>query len=106
MTVQVSKQMQEALKAAQDAEDLKKAQDPYLMGILAKSEPAPKAATDGKKIKITVYVRTNKVGSECTETFEVDANATDEQIDDVAADLWGNLYECGWRKSGFVTDEK
>lgn len=46
---------------------------------------------------ITVTVSTDKVGSLCSDTFEVDDDATDEFIEAEAREVMFNMIEWNWR---------
>lgn len=46
--------------------------------------------------KIIVTIQTNKVGSECSDEFEIDDDATDEQIEEAAKDVMWNMAEWNW----------
>lgn len=51
------------------------------------------------KRKIEVEISTNRVGSEQTVVIEVDANATDEEIDQIAWETACDMLNFTWRES-------
>ena len=46
---------------------------------------------------IVVSIQTNIVGSRCEDEFEIEDNATDEEIEDAAKDIVWNMAEWNWR---------
>ncbi len=52
--------------------------------------------------RITVTVRTNKVGSKCETWIEVEDDAEDAEIEELARDAMYEMIEWNWRKD----DEK
>lgn len=52
---------------------------------------------DQPKMKtIEVYVGVGLVGCKRTETFEIEADATDNEIEEAARDFMFNMIEWGW----------
>lgn len=49
---------------------------------------------------ITGYIKTNKVGSTCEFDFEVDDDATDEDIEQMAQEAAFNLVEWDYKIDG------
>lgn len=48
--------------------------------------------------KIIVWVATNKIGSRCETSFEVEDETTDEEIDEIAQEMMWEMVEWDWRK--------
>jgi hypothetical protein len=46
--------------------------------------------------KITVYVSTGYVGCQKSETFEVEDDCSDEEIDEQAQEIMFGMIEWGW----------
>jgi hypothetical protein len=51
-----------------------------------------------KMQKIKVLVRTDKHGSECSDEFEIEADATDEEIEEAAKEVVWNMAEWHWER--------
>lgn len=49
--------------------------------------------------KITVYIETGFAGSDRQETIEVDDDATEEEIDDIAREVFFNQCNYSWSES-------
>lgn len=49
-----------------------------------------------KKIKVTV--RTNRVGSDTTRTFEIENNATEEEINEIAWETAVDMINFTWEE--------
>lgn len=49
--------------------------------------------------KIRVSIRTQKVGSECTDHFEIEDDATDDEIEDAAKEVIWNMAEWNWERA-------
>ena len=47
---------------------------------------------------IEVYVNTNKVGSRCSETIEVEDDATDDEINQLAHETMLEMIEWDWKE--------
>lgn len=50
--------------------------------------------------RIHVSIRTNNVGSECNDYFDIEADATADEIEEAARDAAFNLMEWDFRKEG------
>lgn len=48
---------------------------------------------------VRVWIETNKAGSRCDLEFEVDDDATADDISEMAMDLRWNLAEWGWEET-------
>lgn len=48
--------------------------------------------------KIKVYVATDKIGSECYDEFEIEDDATEEEIDKEAGDYIWNMIDSYWEE--------
>lgn len=46
--------------------------------------------------RVTVRVSTNRVGSECKDSFEVEDDATEEEIEEMAKDAMFSMIEWNW----------
>lgn len=49
---------------------------------------------------IKIYIKTSKVGSQCDDTMEVEDDATDDEIEEMAKDAAFNMMEWGWSEKG------
>ena len=47
---------------------------------------------------IKVHVMTGKVGSKCTDTFEVEDDCSEEEITEYARDVMFNMIEWGYEE--------
>jgi hypothetical protein len=47
--------------------------------------------------KYRVYIQTNKVGSECSDIFEMEDDATEAEIENEAKEIAFNMIEWGFR---------
>lgn len=47
-------------------------------------------------MKIKVYVSTNKIGSECSTTFDIEDDASEEEIEEIAREEMFNMIEWNW----------
>lgn len=52
------------------------------------------------KRRIVVSVSTNIVGSETSQTLEIESDMTEDEIDDLARDTMFEMIEWGWKESG------
>lgn len=46
--------------------------------------------------KLTVYVATNKVGSRCSTTFEIEGTETEEDIEELAQEMMYEMIDWGF----------
>lgn len=49
---------------------------------------------------ITVYVRTNKINSQCEMQIEVEDDATEDEIEEQAQEVMYSMMEWGWSEGG------
>jgi len=49
-------------------------------------------------MKIKVTVGTKKIGSECDRIIDVDDDATEEEIEQIAQETMWELIEFGWKR--------
>lgn len=46
--------------------------------------------------KVKVWVSTKKVGSRCDDSFEIEDNATEEEIEELAEEVMWEMVDWNW----------